>query len=101
MLVPLRQMLYPHYVGGTVEIYKNHPWLFKTEEEVEAKPVIEAIAEKVIETPFIETEQDIELILRLRLEQEGLIYKVIYLKWIKACIERQKRNKAIILLLLH
>lgn len=74
----------------------------KDKEEEKAAPVIEAIANKVIETKAIETKEDIELVLRLRLEQEGLIYKNLYLVWLinQTKIERQRRD-AIIMLLLH
>lgn len=71
-------------------------------EQRKAKRVVEKIAKIVLATPNIETNKEIELMLRLRLEYEGLIYKQLYLRWIikQAEKERQKRV-AVILLLLH
>jgi len=75
---------------------------YADEEEEKAAPIIERIAEKVLDTKEVETKQDIELVLRLRLEQEGLIYKNLYLVWLinQTKVERQ-REESVIMLLLH
>jgi len=81
--------------GGYVPKFKP-----KGKEEKKAKPIIEHIAETILATPEIETEKEIDLMLRLKLEYEGLTYKKLYLTWIIEQINVQRRN-AIILLLLH
>lgn len=106
MLVPLRLNLYPHYAGGYDGDFGGyHPYRYRDrvrfkfadEEEHEAAPVIEEIAERVISTKRDETRDEIELILRLRLEQEKLIYKICYLDFI---IEQQRKRKNTLLALL-
>jgi hypothetical protein len=74
----------------------------KTKQEEEVAPIIERIAEKILETKVVETDQDIELILRIRLRQEELRFKEVYLVWLiqQAEFERRRRD-AIVLLLLH
>lgn len=91
--------------SGGLDAYEHHPYAFKParfkfagEEEKKAAPIIERIAQEVAESEKIETKEDIELILILRLEMQGLIYKSMYLTWI---LEQRKRyNMAIALLLL-
>ena len=76
----------------------------KTKPEEEAAPIVNRIAEKILETRKIETNQDIELILRLKLEQENIRYKQLYLTYLigQAKIERKaKQRKAAVILLLH
>lgn len=53
----------------------------KTREEKEAKPILEDIA-KHIEPDY--DSRDLEIILRLRLRQQHIIYKNLYLKWLEA-----------------
>lgn len=88
------------------EFYDRHPYTFKPakfkfadEEEEKAAPIIERIAQEVTESKEIETKEDIELILMLRLEMQGLICKSIYLTWILE--QRRRYNMAIALLLLN
>ena len=102
MLVPLRLNLYPHYVGGTSYDYfpSTAPARFKLPES-EVSPIIETIAEKVIETRQSETKEELELLLILRLECEGIMYKLEYLELLIFEIKRQRYNKAIVLLLLN
>lgn len=90
--------------GG--EFYDGHPYAFKPakfkftdEEEKKAAPIIERIAQEIIESKKAETKEDIELILILRLEMQGLICKSIYLTWILE--QRRRYNMAIALLLLN
>ena len=76
----------------------------KTKPEEKAAPIINRIAEKILETKQIETNQDIELILRLKLERENIRYKQLYLTYLigQAKIERKaKQKRAAIILLLH
>lgn len=107
MLVPLRQMLYPHYVGGYKDGFADYGTVGERfrpvgKEQRKAKRIIEKVAKTVLETPNIETESEIELILRLRLEQQGLIFKSLYLDWIlKKTQAERKRKKVIALLLLN
>lgn len=56
----------------------------KTEEEKEAKPILEDIAKRI--EPDYDS-RDLEIILRLRLRQQHIIYKNLYLKW----LETQKK----------
>lgn len=74
---------------------------YKDEEEKKAAPILEAIDQ----TEGIDTQADLELILRLRLRQQGLLYKTLYLAWLNEEFERKKalkrRKKAITFLLLH
>lgn len=74
-------------------------------EQRKAKRVVEEIAHTILATPDIETNKEIDLILRLKLEHEGLVYKQLYLRWLinEAKIERKRkqRNNTIIMLLLH
>lgn len=58
------------------------------EQEKKAKPIIEAIAETI--DPYHESSADYELILRLRLREQGLIYKSLYLKWLKKVAQERK-----------
>lgn len=90
----------------------------KDEDEKQAKPIIEDIAEQLAETAVTETAQDIELILRMRLRQQQLKYKSIYLKWLKKQAEikkyeikqevkraakrkRRKQEEELVIMLLH
>ncbi len=76
----------------------------KTKPEEKAAPIVNRIAEKILETRKIETNQDIELILRLKLEQEHIRFKQLYLTYLigQAKIERKaKQRKAAVILLLH
>jgi hypothetical protein len=57
-------------------------------EEEKAKPILEDMAESL--DPVNETSSDFELILRLRLREQHLIYKSLYLKWIKKQAEQKK-----------
>jgi len=88
----------PVYVDYGTEGERFTP---KTKDEEDAKPIIEAVLEKAVETQEIETKTDIDLMLRLRLEREGLNYNIAYLEWVLGQIRRRKRNKAAVLLLLN
>jgi len=94
------------FSGGYFD-YEAHRPKFKPvgKEQRKAKRIVEKIAETILATPDIETNKEIDLILRLKLENEGLVYKQLYLRWLvkEAEIERKKKkhNKAIIMLLLH
>lgn len=97
------------FSGGWFDYEKHRP-RFKAvgKEQRKAKRFVEEIATKVLATSYIETNEDIELILRLKLKQQGLIYKNLYLRWLvnEAEIERKakarkRRNKIAMLLLLH
>jgi hypothetical protein len=104
MLVPLRLNLYPHYVGGTAPSYDYFPNIAPAKfrlPESEVSPIIESIAEKVIETRQPETEKELELLLMLRLECEGMVFKLEYLELLILEIRKQRFNKAIVLLLLN
>ena len=79
----------------------------ETEEEREAKPVLEDINEQ-LQTPGVETRTDLEIVLRMRLRLQGIRYQELYMEWLeqgleqkKAAIKRKRRNKAITLLLLQ
>ena len=79
----------------------------KTKEQREAKPVLEDINEQ-LQTPGIETQDDLEIVLRMRLRLQGIRYQELYMEWLeqgleqkKAAIKRKRRNKAITLLLLQ
>ena len=103
MLVPLRQMLYPHYIAGEFADYGTLGELKRQipkREEEEVAPVIKHLVQVAIETKE-EKEENLELMLRLKLEQEGIIFKLIYLKLLMCQIDMRKRNAAIFLLLLH
>lgn len=58
------------------------------EQEKKAKPILEDIAANI--DPVYETSSDYELILRLRLREQGLIYKSLYLKWLKKAAQEKK-----------
>jgi len=73
----------------------------KTKPEEKAAPIINRIAEKVLKTRKIETNQDIELILRLKLEQENIRYKKLYLTYLIGQAKIERNRKAAIMLLLH
>lgn len=95
------------FSGGYFDYDAHRPkFKPKTKEEKKAAPIIEQIAENIIATELVETKREIELVLRLRLRQEGLIYKNLYLSWIirqdkirKAAIRR--REEELIILMLH
>ena len=79
----------------------------ETEEEREAKSVLEDINEQ-LQTPGVETRTDLEIVLRMRLRLQGIRYQELYMEWLeqgleqkKAAIKRKRRNKAITLLLLQ
>ena len=87
---------------------KRTKFKFAGKEEKKAAPIVEEITEKVLNTPEIETNKDIELVLRMRLKVEQIRFKNLYLKWIiqQAKKERKRRKKVkrdseAILLLLH
>jgi hypothetical protein len=78
-----------------------------TQDEKRAKPVLDDIAEEM-KNPGIETQSDLEIVLRMRLRLQEIKYQEQYMTWLKqalvekqALIKRKRRNKTITLLLLH
>lgn len=107
MLVPLRQMLYPHYVAGYTAKAVDYGTIGErirkpaSPKEEKVQEIIDRLAETIIETKAESKEKDLELILRLRLEIERIEFKMIYLTWLLDEIKRERYNKAIVLLLLN
>ena len=109
MLLPLRLNLEPHYTAGQVsgdrqeipEVYKYRPRVrFEfPKEEKEAVEIIEELAEKIVESAY--NPEEIELALRLKLEQEQIQFKLLYLLWIQEIIVCIRDEEAAIFLLLH
>jgi len=98
--------------GGFFDYPLDRPRLKpKKKEDEKAAVIIEQIAEKIALTPIKETNKDIEMALRLKLEIEHVTYKRLYLQWTKqqikaeeVRIKRKKRrneDEMIIMLLLH
>lgn len=81
----------------------------KRKEDKKAAVIIEQIAEKIAATPVIETNKEIDLALRIKLEYEGIRYKKLYLQWTKQQIKakeakrkkRKQEDEMIIMLMLH
>jgi len=81
----------------------------KKKEDKKAAVIIERIAEKIAATPIIETNKDVELALRIKLEHENIKYKKLYLQWTKQQIKtkeakrkkRKQEDEMIIMLMLH
>lgn len=84
--------------------YKGHPWAYKPEEK-EALEVIEGIAEKVVKTPLRPAKavpkDDLELMLRLKLQAKDMAFEVKYLKLLVELQQFHRRQEEIFLLLLH
>lgn len=99
--------------------YEHHPWAYRPrkryktrdKEEEKAAEVVAEVAERVIVRHDDTSAKDLEIALRINLQLEGLIYKKIYLKWLKqeaqkfiefkAKQKRRREEEEIILLLLH
>lgn len=85
------------YSGGYIDWGDFHPWKYrkkprfkyKDEEEAEVAPILEDIAEKTLETPVLETDKDLEIVLKLRLRLANLEYKATYMQWLR----EQRRKK--------
>lgn len=83
--------------GGYIDWGDFHPWKYrkkprfkyKDEEEAEVAPILEDIAEKTLETPVLETDKDLEIVLKLRLRLANLEYKATYMQWLR----EQRRKK--------
>ena len=77
---------------------------FKDEEEKEAAEIVEDL---VVLQPIKQTHEDLELVLRSRLQTHDIRFKNIYLNWLLdehkkyAKAIKQKRRKEMVLLLLH
>ena len=99
------------FTGGWFDYDAYRPkFKSRTKEEKKAAPIIERIAKKIVATPQIETTKDIELILHIKLEQENIRFKQLYLTWIKREVKKEEKRKKIkkrreeemlILMLLH
>ena len=100
------------FSGGFFDYPLDRPRLKpKKKEDEKAAVIIEQIAEKIAKTPIIETNKDIEVALRFKLEIEHVKYKKLYLQWAKqqikaeeARIKRKKRkqeDELIIMMMLH
>ena len=66
-----------------VRITRHARFKAKNKEEKEAKPILEDIAEQMAQGPGIDTRKDMEIVLRMRLRQQGVKYKNLYLKWLQ------------------
>jgi len=64
----------------------------RKKEDKKAAAIIEQIAEKIAKTPEIETNKDIELALRIKLEVEHITYKKLYLQWAKQQIKAEEKR---------
>lgn len=99
------------FSGGYLPFTDRPPRKLKRKEEKEVlEPIIEALAQRVVEATEIDITKDIEVALRLKVDQERLVYKNLYLTWLKqevaiqAEIKKRKRRKdeeSLIMLLLH
>jgi hypothetical protein len=91
---------------GTIpEVWKYRPrvrFKFADEEEREVAEVVEQVFEAVEEE---DTKDDLELILRLKLEAQQITFKALYMLWLEQEYARYLRwrqeQEAIFLLLLH
>jgi hypothetical protein len=66
----------------SVRIARKPKFKPRDEDEKEAKPVLEDIAEQLT-SPGIDTRRDMEIVLRMRLRNQGIKYKNLYLKWLQ------------------
>lgn len=94
------------YSGGFADygtlIERKPKFKARNKDEEEVKPILEDIAEQIAQGPGIDTRADIEIVLRMRLRQQHIKYKNLYLKWlnrearlIKEEVHREiKRKKA-------
>ena len=95
------------YSGGWFDYEALRPrFKARGKEQKKAKRFIEEIAEQILQSPQVETNRDIELVLRLKLRQQELIYKNLYLKYlIKVAeherVKKRQNDEAIMLLLIH
>lgn len=87
------------------EVWKYRPrvrFKFADEEEREVAQVIEQVFEAVEED---DTQDDLELILRLKLESQQIRFKALYISWLEQEYDRflkwKQEQDAIFLLLLH
>lgn len=85
------------YSGGYVDYGEFHPWVyrkrprFKFKEEEEVAPILEEIAEQVYETPVLTSNKDMEIVLKIKLYQHGLIYKALYMEWLRREAKRKRQ----------
>jgi len=80
----------------------------KKREDKKAAEIIEQIAEKIAKTPEVETNKEIETILRSKLYAEHIKYKKLYLQWVKqqvraeeTRIKRKKRRQEEEIIIMH
>lgn len=98
--------------GGYLDFESiRHTPRFKAydEDEKEAKPILEDIAQQMADNQYIITRQDMEIVLRMRLREQNIAYKNLYMKWLKhekkvinrkIKKEKEKYKKKLILLAL-
>lgn len=84
--------------------YKGHPWAYRPEEK-KALGVIEDIAKKVVRAPLTASHKvskdDLELMLRLKLQAKDMAFEVKYLKLLVELQQFHRQQEEIFLLLLH
>ena len=94
------------FSGGWYDMEALRPRKFKakSKKQREAKPVLDDIAEQLSD-PGIQTQADLEIVLRMRLRLAGLEYQNLYLTYLQGEMKRvraaRRKRKAITHLLLH
>lgn len=77
--------------GYFPEVYKYRPrvrYKFKDEKQRKAAKIVEEIIEAA---PEDTTQRELEAVLRATLKTQGLLYKALYLTWIKQENEQKRR----------
>ena len=102
------------FSGGFPDVYRYRPRIrfkFKDEEEKKAAEIIENIIEV---QPIDTTDEELELILRLRLQYHEITFKLLYMNWLEQEFDRieklrkkerkklkKRHEEDVIIMLLH